>query len=159
MCTYIITRHTEDNPWSRHKDINDRAREIMTSDWFNEYTEKYGFHFTDKLSVIASHMLTNASGSDHHWEPGEVSEALSKLGLRLNKNITLGDITYLANYVYSMVYPELVSVETTCIKLAVTMANSTNNYEGYIFQDWVSSVINKEVNIDELSSWIINQLS
>lgn len=114
---------------------------------YNEYIEKYGYHFTDKLAEHASKMLKNSNGVQHSWSVQQIKKQFEDLGLHISGTITLGDMTYATNMYYSDFYPDIMPNEIACAKAAHKMASDIDGYEGIIFCRWLCDIENKHVEI------------
>lgn len=124
------------------------ANKLM-SDEFDKYVKKYGYHFTDALAEHVSKMMENANGQQHTWTAAQVKKSMDGLGLTIPKNVTLGDVTYLANMYYADLYPDPLKDEASCLRgSAYKVANDPDGYEGMIFCRWTADAIGKSVDIN-----------
>lgn len=150
MTPFLIVKH--------FYKINNRkcTKKLMTyvnkegkhDEHFDAYIEKHGYHFTDELAVYASKNLSNVDGETrHHWEPHHVQEKLNVNTWLLPDNVTLGDVTYLANMYYSDFFPQILATEILCIKAAHKMAFDPDGYEGMIFCRWLTDVAGRQLDI------------
>lgn len=90
ICTII---HSEEG--------EEKGHELWANNHLRAYEEKYGKHFSDKLSEYASRMMKNRDNSSHYWSLTEVKSAFETLGLTLPRCATWGDAHYLANMAYA----------------------------------------------------------
>lgn len=140
-CRYIIVkRHDHHKEKESHEEMHDAG--IM------QYMEKHGSHFTVSLAEEASRRMLNSNGNPHTWKAQQVHESIVGIGLNIPANVTLGDVTYLANMYYADLYPEVLKDEQSCIRAAVKTANDPDGYEGMTFRRWLAdlSVLDKEFN-------------
>lgn len=123
------------------------ANKLMSDD-FDAYVKKHGYHFTDALAEHVSKMMENASGQQHSWTAAQVKKSMEGLGLTIPKNVTLGDVTYLANMYYADLYPDPLKDEASCLRAAYKVANDPDGYEGMIFCRWTADAIGKSIDIN-----------
>lgn len=123
------------------------ANNLMSDD-FDAYVKKHGYHFTDALAEHVSKMMENASGQQHSWAAAQVKKSMEGLGLTIPKNVTLGDVTYLANMYYADLYPDPLKDEASCLRAAYKVANDQDGYEGMIFCRWTADAIGKSIDIN-----------
>lgn len=121
---------------------------LMSDNNFAEYVKKHGYHFTDLLSEHASKIMENSNGQQHTWTAQQVKKSMESLGLNIPSNVTLGDVTYLANMYYADFYPDPLKDEASCLRAAYKIANDPDGYEGMVFCRWTSDVIGKALHID-----------
>lgn len=124
------------------------ANALESVDGYSRYIEKHGCHFTDALAEHASKMMVNANGQIHSWTTSQVKKSMDGLGLIIPANVTLGDVTYLANMFYADLYPDPLRDEASCLKAAYHIATDPDGYEGMAFYRWTTDVIKKAVKID-----------
>lgn len=111
------------------------------------YALKHGAHFTDELAEYASQMMVNNSGERHAWTAQEVKNALTS-DTHIPSDITIGDITYLANMYYADLYPTALATAEACIKAAILTANDPDGYEGMAFYRWLTDIEHRLIDID-----------
>lgn len=121
---------------------------IRTTEAFNNYLKKHGYHFTDMLAEYASKMMVNANGQMHTWNATQVKRTMDNLGLTTPDKVTTGDVTYLANMYYADLFPDPLKDEASCIRAAYKMANDPDGYEGMIFCRWATDATFKGINIE-----------
>lgn len=124
------------------------ANALMSAKGYTEYVKKHGYHFTDKLAEYVSAMMVNANGLKHSWTANQVKKSMESLGLSIPENITIGDVTYLANMYYSDFMPEPLKDEASCLKAAYRIAVDPDGYKGMIFCRWTADAIGKAISID-----------
>ena len=144
--------HQEYRPrWDKHKDYSlpyEREASEFMADGFRDYIKKHGYHFTDELAEHVSKMMVNRNGKEHTWAVEQVLKAMSSMGYSAPKNVTDGDITYLANMYYADLYDKILKDESSCLKTAYIIATDPDGYDGMIFSRWTSDAIGKNVKID-----------
>lgn len=124
------------------------ANALMSAKGYIEYVKKHGYHFTDTLAEHVSKMMENANGQSHTWTAMQVKKSMESLGLSIPDNVTIGDVTYLANMYYADFYPDPLKDEASCLKAAYKIAHDPDGYEGMVFCRWTSDVIGKAIKID-----------
>lgn len=118
------------------------------NDGYRAYVEEHGYHFTDKLAEHVSRMMVNADGTSHSWTAEEVRQAISNIGLNIPDEVTLGDMTFLANMYYADFYPDPLAVELACLRAAYRVAADPDGYRGITFCRWTADAIGKSIEID-----------
>lgn len=124
------------------------ANALMSANGYVDYVKKHGYHFTEPLAENVSAMMKNASGMHHTWTAQQVKRTMESLGLIIPANVTLGDVTYLANMYYADLYPEVLGDEASCLRAAYMIANDVDGYKGMVFCRWTADAIGKAVKID-----------
>lgn len=125
----------------------EEANDVMTED-FHSYISAHGYHFTEQLADCASRMLKNADGTSHRWTAEEVKASLASRGVTLRNGYTLGDMTYMANLVFSDLYPRWISTEGEIIERAVETMSDADGYMGMPMMRWVSDLIGRKAVVD-----------
>lgn len=138
---YLIVKHCQ----SHDLPNEDTANLIMKAKSFLDYVHTNGYHFTEKLSDMASERMQNTNGTLHHWHCSDIVRELKNMGIEDCGHCTIGDITYLANMAYADFYPEVLTDEHTCIKYAVAVAHDIDGYEGIAFSRWIADLIGKHI--------------
>lgn len=139
---YLIIKHYDQ---THHQLPNEEpAGLIMKAKSFLDYVHKHGYHFTDKLSEIASERMQNANGTLHRWNCSDVFRELENMQIHDYGSCTLGDITYLANMAYADFFPEVLTDEHSCIKYAVAVAHDIDGYDGIVFSRWIADLIGNQ---------------
>lgn len=113
-----------------------------------KYINQVGFHFTDELAKEVSSQMVNINNSDHCWTPSQVKSEMAKLSLQIPSNVTLGDMTYLANMYYSDFYPNPLREPKDCIIAAHNIAKDPDGYPGMIFLRWTADLMAKSYDIN-----------
>lgn len=134
-------KHHKENAYEEFKSENEH---------YEEYIEKYGYHFTDKLAELAiSEMVTTSGGGKAKWTIAEVVAAVKAEHPTLDfvHEVTHGDLAYAANMYYADFYPSAMT-EADCIKAAVNIADDVDGYEGQIFCRWLTDVMMKRKDVD-----------
>ena len=121
---------------------------LVTSNAFEAYVAKNGHHFTPSLADHVSRSMLNADGTTHTWTTREVDGTLDALGLKIPSNTTLGDITYLANQAYSVLYPSVLPDASLCVKAAIAAGTDVNSYDGFAFYRWLADAMSKDLVVD-----------
>lgn len=124
------------------------ANALMSAKGYVDYVKKHGYHFTEALAEHVSKMMENANGTRHTWTASQVKKAMESLGLTIPSNVTLGDITYLANMYYADLFPDPLKDEAACLKAAYKSAVDIDGYKGMTFCRWTADVIGKAIKID-----------
>lgn len=149
MKIYVIVKGSKDDdyeliekPETSYFSLSDeKSADDSTDSWSMKcYTNKHGYHFTERLANIASEMMTNANGKSHMWTPEQIEKTMKLYGLTNKGNCTLGDLTYLANMAYADLYPSVLKDEVSCLRYAIAMANDPDGYDGMPFNRWVSDL-------------------
>lgn len=147
----MVKYHTQcnSNAENNHRELpyETEANKLMSDD-FDAYVKKHGYHFTDVLAEHVSKMMENASGQQHSWTAAQVKKSMEGLGLTIPKNVTLGDVTYLANMYYADLYPDPLKDEASCLRAAYKVVNDPDGYEGMIFCRWTADAIGKSIDIN-----------
>lgn len=138
---YLIVKHCE----SYDLPNEGSANLIMNAKSFLDYIHTNGYHFTEKLSDVASERMKNTDGSLHHWHCSDVVRELKNMGIEDYGHCTIGDITYLANMAYADFYPDVLTDEYACIKYAVAVAHDIDGYDGIAFSRWIADLIQKHI--------------
>lgn len=115
---------------------------------YKDYIKKYGPHFTDALAEYVSQKFINADGTDHWWTASQAKKMFMSLGYDIPDDVSIGDITYLANMAYSDFYPTVLKDEAACLRYAYRVAIDPDGYEGLPFCRWTADVIGKGLDID-----------
>lgn len=134
---------------SKHTKGNLHEEYVNTTDGYQEYLDKYGYHFNDSLAEWAISRLENASGP-HSWSLKQVDSVISSLypGKEFKHKVTIGDLAYQANMYYADLYsPDGIPIEQNCVKSAVLIANDPDGYEGQIFCRWLTDYMMKHIDI------------
>lgn len=124
------------------------ANAMMSAKGYVAYVKKHGYHFTDSLAEHVSRLMVNAGGQQHTWAVAQVVKAIGGMGLALPKNVTPGDVAYLANMYYADLYPEPLKDEASCLKAAYRAACDPDGYEGMVFLRWTADAVGKTLKID-----------
>ena len=114
---------------------------------YMKYVEKYGNHFTDSLADWVTKGMINVDGKSHNWSCPSIKRSLASKKMEIPENVTLGDISYLANMYYSDFYPRYIT-EDDCICMAHQMASDPDGYEGMAFCRWLADVMGKKIEVD-----------
>lgn len=131
----------------------DRAREDLSKalesmDGYDDYVEKHGPHFTDKLASWASGKMDNAHGdASHHWSVEDVKSAFDGLGIKKPEENTWGDVAYSANMHYADYFGKTLKTEADCVRQAYADVMDPDGYPGKIFNRWVSDMAGKKVDV------------
>lgn len=153
MGKVIVIRHSDDNQdvyqanLKRNEDGSYTANFGKANNKYDEYTNKYGLHFSPKLLKYAVDHIENKNGSTHSWDTNQVKAQLNMLGYTIPSTSTLEDITYTANMAYADFYPDLLT-EEQCIKYAMNVANDIDGYEGIQLYRWASDQMGKNNNVN-----------
>lgn len=103
------------------------ANELMAYGPFIKYLQENGSHFTTDLAdYLCDLHKKNERNSD------QVGKALRDSSMKLPKDITLGDFTYLVNFEYHS-HPDAIAKAYLSIK--------NQPYPGYIFNRWLADHI------------------
>ena len=153
---FIVERRgTTGSSEEKHVNIADldlpyekEAYELMSAKGYAEYVKKHGYHFTDELAEHISKMMKNDNGKEHSWSVAQVKKAFEGMGLTLPKDVTWGDVTYVANMGYADLHPDVLATEADCLRYAWKKAHDKDGYEGMIFSRWTSDAIGKYIKID-----------
>lgn len=121
--------------------------EFWNNKGYNEYKAKHGLHFSDKLAMWASAHLTNANGKDHTWNIEDVKTAFSSLGYSLMGGYTWGDVTYMANMLYSD-FAQCLSSEADAVRMAYAITKDPDGYDGMIFNRFTADIMEKGVCVN-----------
>lgn len=136
-----VTIQTTNNKFSK---AHVNADNVMTPDFF-KYIEKFGYHFSDKL---ANHV-------SKYWN---CDSAMENLGSALVKSvappITLGDLTYYSDFLYSKFYPSLFTKDRDSLKFAYRVLKDYS-YKEAAFNHFISDLIG-EGNTIEWSEFLEN---
>jgi hypothetical protein len=121
---------------------------VKTTDGYQEYLDKYGYHFNDKLAEWAISRLENVSGP-HSWSLKQIDSVVTSIAPKkdFKHKVTIGDLAYQANMYYADLYPDGISVDHNCVKSAILIANDPDGYEGQIFCRWLTDYMMKSVEI------------
>lgn len=121
----------------------EEANDVMTED-YHRYIEAHGYHFTDELADYASRQLVNEDGTSHRWSADEVRAVIESRGIECKNAFTIGDLTYIANWVYSDLYPRWIGSEGRVIERAVEVMSDADGYKGMPMMRWVSDLIGRK---------------
>ena len=121
---------------------------LMSAKGYARYVKKHGYHFTDALSEHVCRMMVNGNGQPHFWTAAQVKKAMDAAGMQVPKNVTTGDVAYLANMYYADLYPEALKDEASCLKAAYKTAEDIDGYDGMVFCRWTADAIGKAIKID-----------
>ena len=135
---YIVSK-------SSHKD-KDETNEFWENKDYQEYKEKHGMHFSDKMAMWASAHMENADGKEHGWSVDDVKSAFKALGFEKPEKCTWGDATYLANMYYADFMPML-KAETDAVKMAYYAMKDPDGYEGMAFNRYTSDIMSKNADV------------
>ena len=127
-------------------------------DSFVKYTEKYGMHFSEKLSKHVCHNMVNVSEIDkatlshpehpkHSWTAEEVEAAIKNLGLTFIPEHKY-DYHYAANMAFADFYGQSLKEEMLCIRHAHAMVHDPDGYPELVFSRWLCDIVGKEEDID-----------
>lgn len=143
-----ITKTNEENPKDTYAIFLAIKKGLKFATCYQSYIEKHGCHFTEKLAYHVSKEMVNVNDSEHCWSPSEVKAEMSKLSLPIPKDITLGDVTYLANMYYSDFYPNPLREPKDCFMAAYNIATDPDGYPGMIFMRWTADLLGKGLDIN-----------
>lgn len=118
--------------------------EFWNNDGYGEYKAKHGLHFSDKLAEWASECMVNSNGSSHRWSIEDVKSAFAAMGYTLRGGYTWGDVTYMANQLYSD-YSQCLSSDTEAVKMAYAITADQDGYDGMIFVRYTADIMEKGV--------------
>lgn len=104
------------------------ANELMEYEPFIKYLQEHGSHFTKELADHAIRVPKQGSFMD----TDQVEDALIRSSLKLPKDITLGDFTYLVNSEYH--------AHSDAIAKAMEKVKR-QPYPGFIFNRWLADHI------------------
>lgn len=104
------------------------ANELMEYEPFIKYLQENGSHFTEYL---ADYCISRHKGKSHRNSKA-ILEALEGSKMKLPKDVTLGDFTYLVNTKYKD-HPDSIAKALEELK--------TQPYSGYIFNRWLADHI------------------
>lgn len=104
------------------------ANELMEYEPFVRYLQENGSHFTDQL---ADHCISMHKGKNFR-NSRAVLEALADSQMKLPKDITLGDFTYLINTKYKN-HPDAIAKALEELK--------DQPYPGFLFNRWLADHI------------------
>lgn len=110
------------------------------------YINKYGRHFTKALADKAVSMMDNP-----YWYTTQLSKALEENSWDIHvysDNITIGDITYLSNIIYTSLYGEVIDKELDCIKSSIAIVNDKNFGECHAFNTWLNYLQYHNIKIE-----------
>ena len=134
---------------SKHTHRENEPHYLQKED-FKQYVAKHGYHFSNKLAEYASTLMENNNGQKHSWSTSEMNTQLNSMGIILPKEITLGDMTYLANMYYADFYNDVITDEITCIKAARRIANDIDGYKEIAFCRWLADIMAMKIEINWL---------
>lgn len=145
---YIIVRHKNNNANEYNKPEKEKD-EFLDDPQYDNYKEKHGEHFCDKLSVWASKLMKNNQHGEagHSWSVEEVKAAFEKLGLSKPAQATWGDVAYSANMAYADYFGISLKTEADCIKQAYADVADPDGYPGKVFNRWLSDVMGKDIEV------------
>lgn len=129
-----------------HQDIVVKDNESA----FDKYFKRVDGKFNLELSEYASGLLQNKNGTPHIWSPNQINDNLHSLSIDIPDCLSLGDITYLANWVYSDFYPDFVHSELSCMNFIRSLIESKILYKGMILNTW-SKFMDREHHDEFLS--------
>lgn len=111
---------------------------------FDNYISKHGYHFTDTMADKAIANLSTPS-----WNTDEVYRLIGKNNLKSsisNTEVTFGDIAYLSNLIYQVLYPDIISTELNCIHSAIKMLNEMSSIS---FSIWLQDIMKRGIEFKE----------
>lgn len=104
------------------------ANELMDYEPFVKYLQENGSHFTNKLADYCISLHKERS----HRSAESLLESLESSHVKLPKDVTLGDFTYLVNTKYKN-HPDAVAKALEQLK--------DQPYQGFIFNRWLADHI------------------
>lgn len=129
-------------------DFESMGKASISLQAYEDYIQAHGKHFTPDLAEHASGMMVNGNDMKHTWTTKQVIQSGAALGLVMPKNVTMGDVAYLANMYYADFFPDILKDEAACIRAAYKAVNDVDGYEGMIFNRWIADLKEKEVKLD-----------
>lgn len=117
---------------------------VMTVDFFN-YVSKNGYHFTESLAEDMSKDLKDAD--KHTWSCEQIKEEIGSALIDLMSPITIGDVTYYSNFIYSKFYPHTILRDKDCAKAAYRILKDYK-YPEASFNHFISDAIGEGKEID-----------
>lgn len=142
------SKSKKEHPNERTNGGNLHDKYVDTTDGYQEYLDKYGYHFNEPLAEWAINRLENVSGP-HSWSLKQVDSVVTSLHptKEFKHKVTIGDLAYQANMYYADLYPDGISLEQNCVKSAILIANDPDGYEGQIFCRWLTDYMMKHIDI------------
>lgn len=129
-----------------HQDIVVKGNESA----FDKYFKRVDGKFNLELSEYASGLLQNKNGTSHIWSPNQINDNLHSLSIDIPDYLSLGDITYLANWTYSKFYPDFVHSDLSCMNFIGLWIKSKILYQGLILKTW-SKFMDREYHDEFIS--------
>lgn len=124
---------------------NEKSQKEETADSLERYIKRNGYHFTDELADIASDITFKTK----KWMPKEVMTYLNTEGYNSTTcNHTNGDVTFVSNWLYTLLYPSILSKDKDCIRSAKMILSDPTSFEGRFFKDWIAVIKTKSIDID-----------
>lgn len=115
---------------------DDSSKRVMTRDFF-KYVSKNGYHFTPDL----------ADSIPGTWKCNQIKDELGETLIGNIEPITLGDITYYSNFIYSKFFPNVILRDKDCVKTAFRILKEYS-YPEASFHHFISDLIGEGKTLD-----------
>ena len=111
-----------------------------------EYIAANGYHFNAKLLDFALGHLKNRNGSSRRFSVKDVLKVIADGDGSISEE-DIYDVTYLANWLYSDLYPDIISTEALVVKAACLYPKDPDGYDGQTLFRWVDDARRRDIDI------------
>lgn len=120
----------EDQPsimFEKNTDKTDKA--------FDDYFKRVDGKFNLELSEYAISLL-HSDKVNGPLSPNTINNHLNTLSIDIPDYLSLGDITYLVNWIYFRLYPDFICSVLSCMNLLRLLIENKALYKGFILKEW-----------------------
>lgn len=102
---------------------------------FDDYFKRVDGKFNLELSEYAVSLL-HSDKVNGPLSPNTINNHLNTLSIDIPDYLSLGDITYLVNWIYFRLYPDFICSVLSCMNLLRLLIENKVLYKGFILKEW-----------------------
>lgn len=102
---------------------------------FDDYFKRVDGKFNLELSEYAISLL-HSDKVNSPLSPNTINNHLNTLSIDIPDYLSLGDITYLVNWIYFRLYPDFICSVLSCMNLLRLLIENKVLYKGFILKEW-----------------------